>query len=322
MNKTGSKRDSLSNSEQKQADRISPNGSSGDAAGNLRLVKIVAMAGAIIFSAVYLLRLDRVVGLFVDDAWYTLLAKSLATGQGYQLINSPSAGILPVYPPVFSFLVSLAYRIWPSFPNNVMLLKSVSILAMLVVGWASYRYFIRDREWPQLLSVICALTLTLTPSLVFMATSSMMSECVFTAFQLLAMLTIESGARAEDGKAELRNAVLGGVLAAIAFLTRSIGLAVIGAGFVYLLKERRWKAATAFTVAVMIIAGPWVIYSRTHQPTAEQRTEQGGMIVQDYSIQFWQRRAGDSSSGTIGAGDLTDRMWANAARDPRNNGSC
>lgn len=281
---------------------------------------LISFAVAVaVFLAVYLLRLDRIVGLFVDDAWYALLAKSLATGQGYQLINSPTAGILPVYPPVYPFLMSLAYRLWPSFPDNVLLLKSVSVVAMFVIGWASYKHFNRDREWPHLLSLVSALAVTLMPGLVFLATSSTMSECVFTAFQLLAVVIIESAARAENGKAELRNAALGGALAAIAFLTRSIGLAVIGAGFIYLLKERKWRSAAAFALAVMIVTGPWVFYSRTHQPTAEQRTEQGGMIVLDYSDHFWKARAGDSSSATIQLDGLPDRIWSNAMKIIGNN---
>ena len=157
---------------------------------NRKFLVISFALAAGIFLAVYLLRMDRIIGLFVDDAWYAMLAKSLATGQGYQLINSPTPGILPVYPPVYPFLMSLAYRLWPSFPDNVLLLKSVSVLAMFVIGWASYKHFHRDREWPHLLSLVSALTVTLMPGLVFLATSSTMSECVFTAFQLLAVIVL------------------------------------------------------------------------------------------------------------------------------------
>jgi hypothetical protein len=209
--------------------------------------------------------------------------------------------------------------LWPSFPNNVLLLKSVSVVAMMVVGWASYKHFKRDREWPHLLSLLSALTVTLTPSLVFLATSSTMSECVFMMFQLLAVVVIESAARAENGKTELRSAALGGALAVIAFLTRSIGLAVIVAGLVFLLKERRWRSAAVFVVAVAIFAAPWVIYSRTHQPTEEQRREQGGMIVQDYAQQFWQTRAGDALSAKVGLDRLPERMWSNAMKIVSNN---
>ncbi|MGH9847577.1 MAG: hypothetical protein ACREEM_53485 [Blastocatellia bacterium] len=83
----------------------------------------------VLFGLIYLPRMDRVVGLFGDDAWYVLLAKSLATGQGYTLINSPSTNITPFYPPGFPFLLSLAWRIYGQFPQNLWLLKSVSVLA-------------------------------------------------------------------------------------------------------------------------------------------------------------------------------------------------
>jgi hypothetical protein len=286
---------------------------------NRNFLLVSTAVAALVFLAVYLLRLDNILGLFVDDAWYALLAKSLATGQGYQLINSPSPGILPVYPPVYPFLISLVYRLWPSFPDNAMLLKSVSVVAMLIVGWASYKHFLRDREWPHLVSLVAALTVTLTPGLVFLATSSTMSECAYTAFQLLAVVVIESAARADNGKTEIRNAALAGILAAIAFLTRSIGLAVIGAGFIFLLKERRWRSALVFTFAVAVFAAPWMLYSRAHKPTAELQKEQGGMIVQDYTVQFWQTRAGDANSAVIGMDRIPERMWANAMKIIGNN---
>lgn len=291
-----------------------------DGSNRPSILKAAGAATAVIaVVTIYALRLDRIVGLFVDDAWYVLLAKALATGQGYQLINSPSPGILPIYPPVFAFLVSVAYRLSPNFPNNVFWLKSVSVVAMIGVGWASYKHFIRDREWPYWLALIGATVVALTPGLVFMATSSVMSECVFTCFQLLAVLLIEATARAESDKTQLRSAILGGILAAIAFLTRSIGVALIGAGIVYLLKERKWKPAAAFALTVMVVAGPWMLYSRAHRPTAAQRTDQGGMIVLDYSTAMWQRKAGDTSSGTIGIGGLPERMWANAEKIAGNN---
>ena len=49
----------------------------------------VALAAAMLLTlAVYLLRLDRVAGLVVDDAWYVLLGQALARGEGYRLVSS------------------------------------------------------------------------------------------------------------------------------------------------------------------------------------------------------------------------------------------
>jgi len=272
---------------------------------------LFSLIGALlIFLAVYLLRLDRVAGLFVDDAVYVLLAKSLATGQGYQLINAPVPGILPIYPPVFPSLLSVVYRAFPQFPDNVWLLKSVSVAAMAGVGWASFRHLTRDRGWPRLPSLISALTMTMIPVLVYFATSTVMSECVFALLQLLVVLAIEAGVRKESGG--WRYILLGAALAAAAFLTRSIGMGVIAAGGVYLLKERRWKLALVFAAAVILFAGPWTTYTRLHKPTAEQRAL--GYIVIDYTTQFWQRRAGNISSGTIHPRELPDRFWSNATK--------
>ncbi|MGH9847443.1 MAG: hypothetical protein ACREEM_52790, partial [Blastocatellia bacterium] len=68
---------------------------------------IAALAALALCLTIYLLRLDGVVGLVVDDAWYVLLAKALATGQGYTLINSPTPGIQPFYSPAFPALISI-----------------------------------------------------------------------------------------------------------------------------------------------------------------------------------------------------------------------
>lgn len=141
--------------------------------------------------ACYLLRLDGAVGYLLDDAWYVLLAKALAAGQGYSLINSPSPGILPIYPPFFPLVLSPAFRLIPTFPENVWLLKSVSIAAMFGAAFLSYYYFRRYRLTPRPVAALLSTALLLNPALVFLATSTVMSECFFTALQLLAAVLVE-----------------------------------------------------------------------------------------------------------------------------------
>jgi hypothetical protein len=274
----------------------------------------VAMAGIISLLGsllIYILRLDRVVGLFVDDGWYVLLAKSLATGQGYSLINSPSPGILPLYPPAFPFLLSIVYRVSPSFPYNIWLLKSVSIAAMMGVGVIAYRYFIRERKLPAHLALGVSAASVLSPPLVFMATSTVMSECVFALIFLLTIVVVEECARAGRSARGIQLAVAGAALASIGFLTRSIALALIVAGFLYLLKERLIRSAIVFAVAVAVLAGPWMIFTRLHAPTPDQQKEQGGHAVLPYTQQFWQKRAGFTLSGTVTAADIPARIMNN-----------
>src|SRR5690242_1713578 len=238
----------------------------------LNLWPAAAAAGAgAIFIIIYSMRLDKVVGMFQDDAWYALLGKALATGQGYTLINSPTPGILPLYPPAFPFLLSLAFRIAPQFPQDLWLLKSVSIVAMLVAGIACYYYFTKYRNLPTYLALAIAAVVALNPGLVFLATSSLMSECVFTLAQMAALVAVERCVAARDGGPFWLFALLAAAATSWAFLTRSMAAGLILAALVYLLKERLFKSAVVFAVGVALLAGSWTLYSRAKAPTSEQR---------------------------------------------------
>jgi hypothetical protein len=281
-----------------------------------RLTLIVAGAAALAVSlTIYILRLDRVAGLIVDDAWYVLLAKALATGQGYTLINSPTPGITPFYAPGFPALLSIFYRLSPNFPDNIWLLKSVSIAAMIGAGFITFRYFNHYRALPTYVAFALAFATTIYPALVFLATSSVMSECVFTLTQLATIFLIEKSVR-RDASGGVTSfawlyAAIGGALASFAFLTRPAGLGLLLGGAIYLFKEKLLKQALIFAAIVALLVGPWTLYSRSHAPTPEQRAEQGGSIVLPYTTQFWQRTAGQALSGTITIEDVPGRIWDN-----------
>jgi len=282
--------------------------------GLSRWAKVASGVGALIlFLTIYLLRLDKVVGMIVDDAWYVLLAKGLAIGKGYTLINSPSPGIVPFYPPAFPMLLSLVYRLSPDFPSNVWLLKSISIAAMLGVGLVAFYYFFRDRRLPFYLALGIAVATIFYPALVFLATSTVMSECVFTLVLLSTIVVIDQVVRVEPRSHAWRYALLGGALASVAFLTRSVALALIIAAMLYLLKERLIRAAVIFGAVVVLFVAPWMLYAGRHAPTAEQRVEQSGNIVQSYAAQFWQKKAGQPMLGTITIDDLPERVWTNGS---------
>ncbi len=281
-----------------------------------RLTLFIAGAIALAVSlTIYILRLDKVVGLIVDDAWYVLLAKALATGQGYTLINSPTPGITPFYTPGFPALLSIFYRLSPNFPGNVWLLKSVSIAAMIGAGLIAFRYFNRQRALPTYVAFALAFATTIYPALVFLATSSVMSECVFTLAQLATIFLIEKSVGRDSSGSLIssgwRYAAIGGALASFAFLTRPAGPGLLLGSVIYLLKEKLPKQALIFAAIVTLLVGPWVLYSRSHSPTPEQRAEQGANIVQPYSTQFWQRVAGQPLSGVITIEGVPERVWNN-----------
>ena len=262
----------------------------------------IASAGALLLAlAVYWLRLDLVAGQYVDDAWYVLLAQAIASGQGYHLISAPTpdlAAILPAAPPGFPLVLAAVAAMTPAFPANVLALKIVSVLAMIGVGVASAVYY-RDRSLPAPFAIALALTVVITPAFVFFATSTVMSEPLFTLAEVVAIVLI--------GR---RRPVLGGLAAAAAALVRSAGFPILLAATIWYLLRRDRRSAVLFLSTALVVLLPWMVYARASATPLEVRLQHGGAHVFTYAEQFWMRRAGESQSGRITAAELPARAGA------------
>ena len=277
-----------------------------------RWVRVIAGATAsLFFLVVYLLRLDHVAGMVGDDALYILLARAMAEGQGFNLINSPIPGILPVYPPGFPLVLAIVFRFIPQFPDNLWLLKVVSIAAMYATGLVTYCYLKRYRNLSPQLALGVAITSVIMPAFVFLATSTVMAECVYTLCQLLTIVAIERCVEKGKEQGDWSGALTGAALAAFTFLVRSMGIGLVAAVFVYLVRKKLWRTAGMFTAGVILFTAPWLAYTRIHATKAEQIQLYGGSIAYGYSHHFWLRRAGDDNSGSVTWRDLPQRIREN-----------
>lgn len=272
---------------------------------------VVALIVMLVTLPIYLLRLNGAAGMMVDDAWYVLLAKSLGDGSGYKLISSPTGAILPLYPPGFPAVLSLVFRASPDFPQNVALLKSVSIAAMMGVGLLSFVYLRTHRHLSREMAGCVAVATAVVPAFVFLATSTVMSECVFTLAQLAAVVLIHRSVEASDGRRRLLLAISAAGIAAASVLIRSAAAGLIVAVTLWLIKEGLWKRAALFAAVVVLCLLPWMTYARAHAPTAQQRAAHGGAVVYGYSDQFWMRWAGTPGLGRITVGDIPARIATN-----------
>jgi hypothetical protein len=248
--------------------------------------------------AVYLLRCNSVAGLIADDAWYMLLAQAIARGQGYNLVNAPLPGGFPSYPPGFALLLSPLFLVAP-FPATVWLIKIVSVVAALGTGLLSARYF-ESRGLPGSIARGMAMAVALTPAIVWLSTSTAMSEPVYM-FALLGTVVLSG-----------RRPVAAAVTCGAAVLIRSAGLPILGAVTAWLAVQRRWRALTLFAGTVVVCLLPWFVYSRVHAPGPEERAAHGGIHGSSYAQQFWMRWAGDSRSGSITAAELPERVLERA----------
>jgi hypothetical protein len=271
----------------------------------------VALVIMLVALPVYALRVDSAAGLMVDDAWYMLLAKSLAEGSGYRLVSSPAVAILPLYPPGFPALLSLVFRASPDFPQNVPMLKTVSIAAMMGVGVLTFVYLRGYRNQSAALAGGMAVATVLVPAFVFLATSTLMSECVFTLTQLAAVVLVHRAVEGPNPRRGVLLTIAAAIAAAAAVLIRSAAAGLILAVALWLIKERRWKQATLFAAGVVLCLLPWLSYTATHAPTRDQRLQHGGAVVYSYGEQFWMRWAGGAAAGRVSASDIPDRVFTN-----------
>ena len=298
-----------------KAEDIAEDKTSTSAKGLFSRITIVSFISLLVCATLYWLRLNTVFGHpYVDDAYYVVLAKALATGQGYHLINSLSPNLQPLYPPGFAFLLSLVWRVASNFPANIYWLKVLQVVAVLAAGGLTYVYCQRYRRLPEWLSLGIAAAAVTSPSLVFFATSTLMSEC---AFLFLQMLTLAAAAEAvRQHRAKLARpvaicATLAGLLAACAFLTRSIGIALVIAVLAWFLKERMMKPLLIAAAVIALVVLPWQLYARAHASSEELKREQQGYITQNYLTVFWQQSAGENENATITLSDLPARVRSN-----------
>lgn len=270
----------------------------------------VAALAAGVF-VLYLLRLDPAAGLYIDDAWYIVLAKGLVNGDGYALISSAATPILPAFPPGFPLLLAPIVAMSAEFPANVVPLKALSIAAMFGIAVAVYVFLVRYRGAPVWLASAVALITVLTPAFVFLATSTVMAECAFTLGQLGLVLAIERAVRGSPSSRSRTWLVVAAVLGASTVLIRAAGIAPLAAAGFYLLFKRGWRASAGFVLVTALCYAPWALYAAAHHPTDEERRAHGGAVAYSYSELLAMERGGVAEGGRAGAAQVALRAGAN-----------
>jgi hypothetical protein len=204
---------------------------------------------------------DALVGVFYDDGLYVVLARSLAEGHGYRFLHLPDAPAAVHYPFGYPAFLAALWRLWPSFPENVALLRGANAALMGVFAFvttAALGERVLRRSW--LGALVVALASTAIP---LAATATVLfAEPLFLALAALACWQADV-ARGREGAAGLGLALAAGLVAGLATLTRSIGVAVI-AGVVLALRKRPALSLSAGLAAAATLL-PWLLWVRAHR---------------------------------------------------------
>jgi len=199
------------------------------------------------------------VGVFHDDAMYVILARSLATGQGFRYLNLPGAPVASHFPPGYPALLSLVWRVAPGFPGNLVAFKALNAIclsASAVLVAQLVRERLESERWGLGAGIVTAVSV---PLLVLV--TMVLSEPLFLVALLAALILAE---RLVSGTASTRLAGGLGLLVGVTTLVRSHGIVLLPAIVLPLLAQRRWRETAVFAAGALAVLLPWQLWSVSH----------------------------------------------------------
>ncbi|MDX2149269.1 MAG: hypothetical protein SFV54_00930 [Bryobacteraceae bacterium] len=192
-------------------------------------------------------------GQFDDDGIYTVTARALAEGRGYRIESLPGAPLQTKYPPLYPALLAVAWKLSPApFPGNLPWLLLVQAVVFLAVVAAAAAWLHANR-----LPVRLAAFVALSPVSAILS-SNLLADTLFTALTLTAITFCTKRTRA--------SAWLAGLLAALAYLTRTAALVLLPALVLAALLARRRDLAWRVALPQLAAIAAWHIWLAASLP--------------------------------------------------------
>jgi hypothetical protein len=194
-----------------------------------------------------------------DDAMYVILARALASGEGYRYLNLPGAPAATHFPPGYPALLAAVSWVAPAFPASAVVFKALNALFLAAAAVLIAR-FARERAvgdaWALSLGVATAVSIPL-----LVLGSMVLSEPLFLALLLALLPALESFAERPGTAAR---AVGLGLALGVCTLVRSHGIVLLPAMLVLLAARRRWRDGALVAGAAMLCLLPWQVWSAVH----------------------------------------------------------
>lgn len=230
----------------------------------LRTPSMMVRLAACVLAAVYFVVWQApAAGTFHDDAVYMVTAKSIAEGKGYRVLSLPQEVPQTKYPVLFPLLLSAVWKWFPEFPANASYLKLIALISALVWFALVFRLLKQEGATDRVAAIVTLLTAS-CGWVVYLSTA-VLSETLFAMLTTASLLFLS---RAENDDSPLWVTAIAAVFAALAFHTRSIGLALLVAGPVVFLLRRKWLPAVVFAFTTVLLCSPWLLWIAVHRDAA------------------------------------------------------
>lgn len=196
-----------------------------------------------------------VCGVYHDDAIYVITAKALALGKGYRLIDLPNSPLQTKYPILYPALLSIIWKIWPSFPQNLLAMQWLSLITGAGTVALAYLFLLRFGYTSRGVALIATLFCATSAFFLYFSTLTL-SEIPYAFTSILALWAIERQVRFPIDKTISQIAL--GLLLALPFLTRVIGLVLVPAGLLTLYLAGRRICWVSLGAAFIVL--PWILW--------------------------------------------------------------
>lgn len=198
-------------------------------------------------------------GIYHDDGIYFVTAKSLAAGHGYRIESFPGEPWQTKYPPLFPLLLSVVWRLDPSFPHNLPL-AALFCWAMLPLFITAAWLWFRWVGFSSKRTVMLCAWLALNPVVAGFSVM-VMSELLFAALLATVMAMLE---RASPDPDRARWVALSGAVASAAYLARSAALPLLVTVPACFALRRQWRCAATFLSTMAPAVAAWELWKVFH----------------------------------------------------------
>ena len=203
------------------------------------------------------------VGVVADDSFYVILARALASGDGYRYLNVPGHPPATHFPPGYPAILALLSLVAPAFPASAVAFKALNA-AFLAAASVLVARLLRARlgvgaAWSIGVGAITAVSVPL-----LILSNLVLSEMCFLAMALGLLLALE---RLVDESAPVWRVLLLGAAIGACALVRTHGIVLVPAAALVLVSRRRWRDAALLAGAAILCLLPWQIWTAQHGGT-------------------------------------------------------
>ena len=232
-----------------------------------------------------------------DEGIYLMLGKSLATEGTYRFISWPEEPRHVKYPPIFPILLSLIWKVFPDFPQNVPWFRGMNIIFGSLSLWVLHTLLRKEHSLGRLERITILLLVAVHPVMLFYSTS-IHSE----PFYLLISGLILSYAIVASSQRLSEFPGLGiwlGLLTGLLLYVRLAAVALAVAVLLYLLARKDHRNLILALLIQIVVVTPWLLWIGLN---STETTYRGFAFYSDY-FRDWRQMVHDHG--------MQNLLWTN-----------